>query len=164
MDLGKGAATFFTGRAGRGLLLAARVALGGVFLYAAYGKLHFGGSWHLKDYRFLFAIAIDSYKMLSFSTVNWLARVLPWAEVALGAFLVLGVGMRWIGLATIALLLVFMTALAHAVILRLDICGCYGADSVTPATELRLDAVYLVLAVFVTAGAFLTHRARRSAA
>ena len=51
----------------RFLLVAGRVLLGVVFLYAAYAKLHFNGSWHLGDYYFLFAMGIDSYKMVPLS-------------------------------------------------------------------------------------------------
>jgi uncharacterized membrane protein YphA (DoxX/SURF4 family) len=161
MDRQKSAAKFLSGGVGRALLLVSRLILGGVFLYAGYAKLHFGGAWHLSDYQFLFAIVIDSYKMVSFATVNWMARVLPWAEVVLGALLLIGIGLRWIASATVALLVVFMIALTHAVMLRLEICGCYGTNSVTPAEELRLDALLLLLAVFLTVGAFLTHGARR---
>src|ERR1700722_14856280 len=119
MNETRSAARFFTGSPGRKLLLAARLVLGGILIYAAYSKLHFGGQWHLGDYQFLFAIAIDSYKMLPFWAVNLMGRVLPWLEIALGAFLIIGAGLRIIGSATIALLLVFMVALTRAAILRL---------------------------------------------
>src|SRR5437016_12030591 len=95
-------------------LIAARVLLGLVFVYAAYAKLHYNGAWHLRDYYFLFAMGIDSYRMLPLSVVEWMARILPWLELALGTLLVIGVGMRWAGLAVIALLVLFMIALAHA--------------------------------------------------
>ena len=45
------------------LLLAGRLVLGLIFMYASYAKLHFDGAWHLRDYHFLFAFAIDSYQM-----------------------------------------------------------------------------------------------------
>ena len=52
------------------LLLAGRLALGGIFLFAAYAKLHFGGAWHLRDYQFFFAMAINSYNMLPLPVVQ----------------------------------------------------------------------------------------------
>src|ERR1700735_3621768 len=67
-------------RTGRVLLLAGRVVLGGIFVYAAYSKLHFGGAWHLHDYQFFFAMGINSYNMLPLSIVQWMARILPWLE------------------------------------------------------------------------------------
>lgn len=155
--------TFFTSGLGRALLLGARLVLGGILIFAASTKLRFGGQWHLTDYQFIFAIAIDSYKMLPFWAVNWMARVLPWVEIFLGAALIIGVGSRLIGSATIALLLIFMVALTHAVVLRLEICGCYGNNSVSPKMELLNDIGLLILAGFITVGAFMSHRARRAA-
>src|SRR5690349_9891898 len=98
----------------RFFLLAGRVALGMIFIYAAYAKLHYNGTWHLRDYYFLFAMGIDSYRMLPLSAVEWMARILPWLELSLGALLVIGAGVRWAGLAVTALLVMFMVALARS--------------------------------------------------
>jgi len=137
-------------------LLIARIALGAIFVYAAYTKLHYAGAWHLHDYDFIFAFGITSYQMLSLQNALWLARVLPWLEVALGVLLIGGIALRWAGSAATALLLIFMTALARAWMLRLEItCGCFGNQSESPGRELLLDGVLLLLAVSVTAGAFL---------
>src|ERR1700675_1720391 len=108
-------------RAGRALLLVGRLALGGIFVFAAYSKLHFGGAWHLQDYQFFFAMAINSYNMLPLPVVQWMARVLPWLELVLGALLILGLGVRWASLAITLLLVVFMGALARAAMLGLEI-------------------------------------------
>src|ERR1700684_2900831 len=83
------------------LLLLGRVALGLIFLVAAYAKLHFAGEWHLRDYQFFFAMAIDAYKMLPISAVQWMAQILPWFELALGVLLIAGVAVRWIGSGTL---------------------------------------------------------------
>src|SRR6266849_174600 len=72
----------------RVLLVLGRVALGSIFLYAAYSKLYFNGGWHLGDYQFFFGMAIDSYKMLPVSAVQWIALILPWFELLLGALLI----------------------------------------------------------------------------
>jgi len=147
----------------RWLLVAGRVLLGVVFIYAAYAKLHFNGSWHLRDYYFLFAMGIDSYKMLPLSVVEVMARILPWLELALGVLLIAGAGLRWVGLATTALLVVFMVALAHAALGGLEInCGCFGNNSVKPSRELILDSGLLAVALVVTAGGFFSHQAGKS--
>ncbi|PYU27424.1 MAG: DoxX family protein [Acidobacteria bacterium] len=147
------------------LLIAARILLGLIFAYAAYAKLHFNGAWHLRDYYFFFAMSIDSYRMLPLVIVQWMARILPWLELGLGALLVIGVGVRWAGLVVIALLAVFMIALAHAALGGLEIhCGCFGTGSVKPGRELMLDGVLLALALAVTVGGFLSHRAGKSQA
>ncbi len=147
------------------LLVAGRVLLGVVFLYAAYAKLHFNGSWHLGDYYFLFAMGIDSYKMLPLNVVEWMARVLPWMEAALGVLLIVGVGVRWSALAVTGLLVMFMIALTHAALGGLEInCGCFGNNSVKPSHELVLDAGLLAVALAVTVGGFFSRSAGKSQA
>jgi putative oxidoreductase len=147
----------------RFFLLGGRIALGLIFVYAAYAKLHYNGTWHLRDYYFLFAMGIDSYRLLPLGVVEWMARILPWLELALGALLIVGAGVRWAGLVVTALLVVFMIALAHAALGGLEInCGCFGTGSVKPGRELMLDAGLLALALAVTAGGFLSHRAGKS--
>jgi uncharacterized membrane protein YphA (DoxX/SURF4 family) len=142
------------------VLLIARIALGGIFLYAAYAKLHYAGAWHLRDYDFLFAFGINSYDMLSADNVLLLARVLPWVEVALGLLLISGLALRWVGSVTTVLLVIFMYALTRAAIKGLAInCGCFGNQSTTPAKELAVDSLLLLTAVAVTAGAFIFRRA-----
>lgn len=145
------------------LLIIGRILLGAIFLYAAYAKLHFNGAWHLRDYYFLFAMGIDSYKMLPLTAVEWMAKVLPWVELALGAMLVAGAGVRWAGLLVSALLVIFMVALAHASLGGLEInCGCFGNNSVKPSTELARDVGLLAVALAVTVGGFLSHRSGKA--
>ena len=149
----------------RFVLLAGRILLGLIFIYAAYAKLHFAGAWHLRDYYFFFAMGIDSYKMLPLSVVQWMAKILPWMELVLGAMLVVGAGVRWAGLVVSALLVVFMIALAHAALGGLEInCGCFGNNSVKPSTELARDVGLLAVALAVTVGGFLSHHTGKSRA
>src|ERR1700691_904866 len=140
----------------RTLLVIGRVALGLIFIVAAYTKLHFAGEWHLRDYQFFFAMAIDSYKMLPVSAVQLMAQILPWFELALGALLIAGVAVRWIGLITSGLLLVFIGAMTRAKMLGLEInCGCFGNNEKLGTATLIRDSSLLVLALAVTIGAFL---------
>jgi uncharacterized membrane protein YphA (DoxX/SURF4 family) len=145
----------------RALLVIGRVALGLVFLVAAYTKLHFNGSWHFGDYHFFFAMAIDSYNMLPLWAVEWMARVLPILEAVLGALLISGLGLRWVGSITSALLLVFIGAMTRALILHIQIkCGCFGNDEPLTIFTLLRDSTLLVLALAVTVGAFLLKKRR----
>jgi uncharacterized membrane protein YphA (DoxX/SURF4 family) len=145
----------------RVLLVLGRVVLGAIFLYAAYSKLYFDGAWHLHDYHFFFAMAVDSYKMLPLSVVEWMARILPWFELLLGAMLIVGIGLRWAGSITTALLLVFIGAMTRAKILGLEInCGCFGNNEKLGTATLIRDSSLLVLALAVTIGAFLVKRRR----
>lgn len=140
----------------RALLLIARVALGVVFLVAAYTKLHFNGGWHFGDYQFFFGMAINSYNLLPLWGVEMLARFLPWFEVALGAALISGAALRWTGIAASALLLVFIAAMTHAYFLGLEIvCGCFGNNEKLGPLTFARDGSLLVLALAVTIGAFL---------
>ena len=145
----------------RALLVFGRVALGLIFLYAAYAKLHFEGEWHLRDYHFLFSMAIDSYKILPISAVQLMAQILPWFELALGALLIAGVAVRWISSITSGLLLVFIGAMTRAKILGLEInCGCFGNNEKLGTATLVRDSSLLVLALAVTIGAFLIRKRR----
>jgi uncharacterized membrane protein YphA (DoxX/SURF4 family) len=143
----------------RVLLILGRVALGAIFLYAAYSKLYFDGAWHLRDYQFFFAMAIDSYKMLPLSIVQWMARFLPWFELLLGGLLIVGAGVRWVGSITSALLLVFIGAMTRAKIMGLEInCGCFGNNEKLGWATLIRDSSLLLLALAVTIGAFFIKR------
>jgi len=140
-----------------GVLLAlGRVALGLIFVYAAYAKLHFDGAWHLGDYHFFFAMAIDSYKMLPLGLVVVMAWVLPWFELAIGGLMIVGIGLRWTGLVTSGLLLMFIGAMTRAKLLGLEInCGCFGNNEKLGTATLIRDSSLLFLALAVTVGAFL---------
>jgi uncharacterized membrane protein YphA (DoxX/SURF4 family) len=148
----------------RVLLVIGRVALGAVFVIAAYTKLHFNGSWHFGDYHFFFAMAIDSYNMLPLWAVEIMARVLPILEAALGALLISRVGLRWTAAFTSALLLVFIGAMTRALILHIQIkCGCFGNDEPLTIWTLLRDSTLLVLSLAVTIGAFVPRRRRDTA-
>ena len=141
------------------LLLLGRVALGLVFLVAAYTKLHFNGSWHFGDYHFFFAMAIDSYNMLPLWAVELMARFLPILEAGLGALLIAGLGLRWAASITSALLLVFIGAMTRALILHIQIkCGCFGNDEPLTIFTLLRDSTLLILALAVTIGAFFVKK------
>jgi uncharacterized membrane protein YphA (DoxX/SURF4 family) len=143
------------------LLMIGRIALGLVFLVAAYTKLHFNGGWHFGDYQFFFAMAIDSYNMLPLWAVELMARFLPLLEAALGALLIAGIGLRWVGSITSALLLVFIGAMTRALILHIQIkCGCFGNDEPLTIFTLLRDSSLLVLALAITIGAFLIRKRR----
>jgi uncharacterized membrane protein YphA (DoxX/SURF4 family) len=140
----------------RTLLLLGRVALGVIFIYAAYTKLYFNGGWHFGDYQFFFGMVINSYNILPLAAVNWAALILPWFEFLLGILLIAGVGLRWTGMIASALLLLFIGAMTRAYMNGLEImCGCFGNnEKLGPLTLLR-DSSMLIPALGVTIGAFL---------
>jgi uncharacterized membrane protein YphA (DoxX/SURF4 family) len=137
------------------LLLAGRLLLGVIFVYAAYTKLR--NPW------MLFAMSIDSYRMLPEFLVVGLARALPWVELLLGLLLMAGWGLRWVGVGASLLLVGFFSVMLRAQAHGLGIdCGCFGiGEKLGPKTLVR-DALLVALALAVTIGAFLAHRARHA--
>lgn len=147
----------------RGLLVLGRLALGAIFVYAAFTKLYFNGGWHLDDYQFFFAMAINSYNMLPMWAVVGAAWVLPWLELGLGALLIIGAGLRWTGLIASGLLVVFIGVITRAMILGLEInCGCFGNNEKLGTVTLLRDTGLLLLALAVTTGAFLIKKREAS--
>ena len=131
-----------------------RIALGGIFLYAAWIKLE--DPWQL------FALSIDSYKLLPAWAVQAVARTLPWAEAAIGLLLIVG---RWRLLASSlssALLAVFFALMVRAYLKHMEIsCGCFGPGEVISWRTLLRDGSMLAASLFLTAVSLL--RPRRDA-
>ena len=124
----------------RMITLALRVALGAVWLYAAYTQLR--DSW------LLFAMSIDSYRLLPEWAVLAVARTLPWIELTLGILLVTGLALRYASIVSAAILAVFFGAMVSAYSRGLAIdCGCFGpGDALSWRTLLR-DGTLLTAAV-----------------
>ena len=138
----------------RGVVLALRVALGAVFVYAAWTKLR--QPWEL------FAMSIDAYKVLPFWAVRVVARTLPWAELLIGLALMAGRWLRVSAAAASLLLLVFFGLMVRTYGKGMAIdCGCFGlGDPISPRTLLR-DGWLLAVSLFLTWTSF---RGRRRAA
>jgi uncharacterized membrane protein YphA (DoxX/SURF4 family) len=72
-------------------------------------------------------LAVGAYDVLPNSLVTPVATILPWAEIAIGALLVLGLFTRFAGIATATLSGVFIIGMAQAKARGLKIdCGCFG--------------------------------------
>src|SRR5713101_3384079 len=101
------------------LRLLLRLALGAVFVYAAYTKLR--QSW------LLFALSIDSYQLLPEWGVLTLARMLPWLELAVGLLLIVGLWLRYAAIAATLLLGLFFGVMVWSYARGTGIdCGCFG--------------------------------------
>lgn len=100
-------------------VLASRLLLGGVFVAAGVPKILDPGA---------FAVAIRSYELaLPEWFVSFSAYALPYAEVLIGLYLVLGLFTKPTAWLTTALMLVFTIALLQGAVRGLDInCGCFG--------------------------------------
>lgn len=138
-------------RALRWFLVPARLALAGVFLWAAWGKIADPGA---------FALAVYRYRILPSWAVNAFALWLPWIEV-LAALALLPPNRRATaaGAALVAgMLAAFTAAYAAALARGLSIaCGCFTlrADAAAGGwTTLARNALLILLAAAVFAEAF----------
>jgi len=148
------------------LLMVGRLALAGIFLFAAYAKLKPQAAmpWSSASIRTslsMFAMQVDSYQLLPPQLVSPAAHFLPLFELFLGLWLLTGVWLRYSSLVTTLLLSAFFAMMVHTYRMGLEInCGCFGpGERLGPKTLLR-DGSLLALALAVTIGAFLLRRKR----
>lgn len=126
-----------------GYAMALRVALGAVFIYAAIPKIADPVA---------FAGSVAAYRVLPYFWNYAAAAVLPFLELICGMLLILGVRVRTGAIIIAAMNVVFMAALASAMVRGLDIdCGCFrqGGEKTAPWVALARDAVFLAMTVAV---------------
>ncbi|CAN2196008.1 COG2259 Predicted membrane protein [Candidatus Nanopelagicaceae bacterium] len=98
--------------------LIARLILGGVLLVAGYLKVVAPDKSQM---------AVRAYEMLPISVANALGLVLPFAEVAIGALLILGSLTRVMAVLGGFTMVIFIIAISQAWARGLNIdCGCFG--------------------------------------
>jgi len=125
------------------ILLVLRVGLGLIFLVAGGFKIGHAAQ---------FAQEIAAFGLLPQPVIAPLALLMPFLEVMLGVYLVIGLFARASAWAAALLLLIFDAAITSAVVRGLHLhCGCFGPNdqTVTTWTEVARDAVLVVLAVLV---------------
>ncbi|MCU0596401.1 MAG: DoxX family membrane protein [Desulfobacterota bacterium] len=127
-------------------LLISRLILGGVFAYASFDKI-------LHPYEF--AEVVHNYQLLPDALINLTAILLPWLELSLGLFLILGRLLRGAVFTANALLAVFFLAIAFNWARGLDIdCGCFFS-SAGPSTGGSMIVYLLRDAFFLAMSSFL---------
>jgi uncharacterized membrane protein YphA (DoxX/SURF4 family) len=101
-------------------------------------------------------IAVRAYDVLPPIGVEVVAGILPWFEIALGVLLLVGVGIRTVGVLSVLLLLGFVAGVSQAWARGLLIdCGCFGGGgAVAPGQtayvqELLRDTGFIVLAAWL---------------
>ena len=128
----------------QGLLLIARLIVGGVFVYAGMLK----ASSPLE-----FADEIAAYQLLPSGAINPLALGLPFFEIICGLLVLAGFHIRIGATGISAMLLVFTAAIGLALKKGLQIdCGCFGGHSWLESNlwvALGRDVVLLLIAVFI---------------
>ena len=123
------------------------IALGGIFVYAAYAKL--------LDPRPLVTI-IWGYRIVPPGPINLMAIYMPWLELLVGLGLVTGVARRAAALWAVALLIVFELALGINALRGVNVaCGCFSSSAedvhnawILVLRDLPMLAAALVMLVF----------------
>jgi uncharacterized membrane protein YphA (DoxX/SURF4 family) len=121
--------------------IAARLILGGVFVYSGWVKAVAPAEE--------FAYAIETYRVVPAALTMFIAVTVPWLELYLGVFLFTGVFTGSSAFCLGAMLIGFEGLLLQAIIRKLPVtsCGCFGASkSHSLAHEFAQNLVLLALA------------------
>ncbi|NIH85202.1 MauE/DoxX family redox-associated membrane protein [Amycolatopsis granulosa] len=124
-----------------------RLGLAAVWLVSGVAKISDSGQTYL---------AVKAYEVLPDALLHPVATGLPLLELALGAFLLLGLLTRWVSVVSALLLLVFIAGVAQSWARGLTIdCGCFGGGGQVEAghtrypEEIARDVGFLVLACWL---------------
>ncbi|HKV47903.1 MAG TPA: MauE/DoxX family redox-associated membrane protein [Candidatus Acidoferrales bacterium] len=156
-------------KTGRILLIVGRIALAGIFLAAAIGKLKplTGMPWtvaSVKTSLAMFAMGVDSYQILPASAVSPLAHFLPFFEIVLAIWLLSGFALRVSSLLSTLAICVFIYAMFSAWRRGLSInCGCFGQGGAPIGLwDMIRDAViFLPLSLAIFIGSIFANRSKR---
>ena len=124
-------------------VLVLRLVLGAIFIVAGASKIGHGAE---------FAAQIAGFRILPQPVIAPMALALPFLEVLLGGYLILGLFTRAAAWIAALLLALFDGAIASAVVRGMTVsCGCFGPNDKTVTTwaEVARDAIFVLLAVFV---------------
>jgi uncharacterized membrane protein YphA (DoxX/SURF4 family) len=125
------------------IVLLLRIVLGLVFLAA--GALKIG---HTEE----FASEIAGFQLLAHPLIAPLALLLPFLELMIGVYLVLGLFTRFAAWFAAAEMAVFSAAIASAVVRGISTsCGCFGPSdrSMTSWPEVGRDAGFALMALII---------------
>jgi thiol-disulfide isomerase/thioredoxin/uncharacterized membrane protein YphA (DoxX/SURF4 family) len=122
-----------------------RLALGGIFITAGIAKLSSQAE---------FINAVIGYGILPDSLARLYGYVLPWAELAIGLCLVLGLFTRVASGLVLPIALSFVIANSYAIYLQFqDDCGCFGAlVPMSYPASLTLDILMMLIATVLLMG------------
>ncbi|MDD5722562.1 MAG: hypothetical protein PHY29_02350 [Syntrophales bacterium] len=128
---------------------AARWILGIVFICASFHKIRYPAA---------FAEAVYLYQILPDWLINLSALVLPWLELLLGVFLIIGLWMPGAVVITNLLFITFMGALSYNMARGLDIsCGCFSTSPTAGAADIWTvlrDGMFLAVSLYLLLATF----------
>ncbi|MBU1241541.1 DoxX family membrane protein [Myxococcota bacterium] len=126
-----------------------RLVVGIVFVLAAIPKIVDPSS---------FAWSIALYQMLHYRHVHLLAVILPWVELVAGVFLILGFRTRGSAVVVCGMLVMFIVAIAFAIINKIEMsgCGCFSQEGAKALeahrSEMGTSLLFRDLAMLVMTG------------
>jgi putative oxidoreductase len=123
------------------LLFALRIILGSLFIYSAVTKITD------VDY---FVKSLYNYKLLPEESLNYVALLIPWLELIIGLFILLGIFVKESALLGGILMVLFIAAIGIAVGRGLDIeCGCFGTKDGSRVGLLKIIENLFILLGFI---------------
>jgi putative oxidoreductase len=125
----------------------ARVLLGALLVWAGAAKI---------GHPEALAVAIAGFRLLPPGLVAPLAVILPFFEVLLGLYLVVGLFTRVVAAVAAAQFVIYAMAIASAVLRDIPAnCGCFGPGDTAVADwpHVAFDLVLAAVALFIAAGA-----------
>jgi uncharacterized membrane protein YphA (DoxX/SURF4 family) len=126
-----------------------RLILGGVLLVA--------GALKVTD-PYSSATSVRAYQILPVDLANLLGFILPFAEVAIGIFLIVGIWVRLNALAGGALMIMFIIAIGQAWARGISLdCGCFGKGGLLDTDELPVWNYTLEIARDIVLAAFAVY-------
>ena len=131
------------------LTLLFRLILGGVLLVA--------GALKVTD-PYSSATSVRAYQILPVDLANFLGFVLPFAEVVIGIFLIVGIWVRLNAIAGGALMVMFIIAIGQAWARGISLdCGCFGKGGLLESDELPVWNYTLEIARDIVLAAFAVY-------
>src|SRR5277367_3009243 len=121
-----------------------RILIGSIFIISGLGKL-------LSPYQ-NFLYVIQAYQLLPSQGEVLVAQILPWIELIVGVFVLLGLWTAWGLRGALVLFGIFVVVVGQALIrgLPLENCGCFGEwIHLKPQTVIILDSLSLLLTLLL---------------
>jgi len=146
-----------------------RIVMGGIFIFAGFSKLFYPNHYFLWPWPMLkvsvmmnlsnFGFQVESYKLLSPAGVDFVSHTLPFAEVILGALLLIGWRLHIWGTIVSLIMLGFLTVVTRAYLLHMEInCGCWAKYEPITLKKILEDSAMVLLTVAMTVFAFAEAR------
>ena len=121
-----------------------RIILGVVFIYASYPKI-------LDP--IAFSENIHNFHFTPTAIENLVALIIPWMELIVGVFLIIGVFLEGSVSITISMLVFFIIILSQAVFRGIDVhCGCFKTEADVGVTDLRFELIRHIVEDFILLG------------